>query len=72
MRGARVVEYAFGFLNEAVRLAEGGKQDVKIEGVSYVINFRKELESEIRATSLDAVIERLERDAGIKQPATDE
>ena len=39
--------------------------DVKIEGVSYVINFRKELESEIRATSLDAVIERLERDAGI-------
>ena len=46
--------------------------DVKIEGVSYVINFRKELESEIRATSLDAVIDRLERDAGIKQPATDE
>lgn len=39
--------------------------DVKIEGVSYVINFRKELESEIRATSLDAVIERLERDAGL-------
>ncbi len=39
--------------------------DVKIEGVSYVINFRKELESEIRATSLEAVIARLERDAGI-------
>jgi phospholipid transport system substrate-binding protein len=39
--------------------------DVKIEGVSYVINFRKELESEIRATSLDAVIDRLERDAGL-------
>jgi phospholipid transport system substrate-binding protein len=39
--------------------------DVKIEGISYVINFRKELESEIRATSLDAVIERLERDAGL-------
>lgn len=39
--------------------------DVKIEGISYVINFRKELESEIRATSLEAVIERLERDAGL-------
>ena len=39
--------------------------DVKIEGVSYVINFRKELESEIRATSLEAVIKRLERDAGL-------
>jgi phospholipid transport system substrate-binding protein len=38
--------------------------DVKIEGISYVVNFRKELESEIRSTSLDAVIERLEREAG--------
>lgn len=37
--------------------------DVKIEGVSYVINYRKELESEIRSTSLDAVINRLEREA---------
>ena len=39
--------------------------DVKIVGVSDVINFRKELESEIRATSLEAVIQRLERDAGL-------
>ena len=38
--------------------------DVKIEGISYVINYRKELESEIRSTSLDAVIDRLEREAG--------
>ena len=36
--------------------------DVQIEGVSYVVNYRKELESEIRNTSLDAVIERLEND----------
>lgn len=42
--------------------------DVKIEGVSYVINFRKELESEIRATNLEAVIQRLERDAGLVAP----
>ena len=39
--------------------------DVKIEGVSYVVNYRKELDSEIRSTSLEAVIERLEREAGI-------
>lgn len=39
--------------------------DVKIEGVSYVVNYRKELESEIRATSLEDVIVRLERDAGL-------
>jgi phospholipid transport system substrate-binding protein len=38
--------------------------DVKIEGISYVMNYRKELESEIRSTSLDAVINRLEREAG--------
>lgn len=37
--------------------------DVTIEGVSYVRNFRAELDSEIRGSSLDAVIERLEREA---------
>ena len=39
--------------------------DVKIEGVSYVINYRKELDAEIRASSLEKVIQRLETDAGI-------
>jgi len=39
--------------------------NVVVEGVSYVLNFRAELESEIRASSLEAVIERLEREAGI-------
>ena len=34
--------------------------DVTIEGISYVRNFRTELNAEIQATSLDAVIERLE------------
>ena len=34
--------------------------NVVIEGVSYVRNFRAELDSEIRSSSLDAVIERLE------------
>ena len=37
--------------------------DVTIEGVSYVRNFRAELDSEIRAGSLDGVIARFERDA---------
>jgi phospholipid transport system substrate-binding protein len=39
--------------------------NVVIEGVSYVRNFRAELDSEIRRSSLDAVIERLEGEAGI-------
>ena len=39
--------------------------DVKIEGVSYVVNYRKELDSEIKSTSLEAVIQRLEREAGM-------
>lgn len=37
--------------------------NVVIEGISYVRNFRAELDSEIRASSLDAVIQRLEREA---------
>ena len=39
--------------------------NIVIEGVSYARNFRAELDSEIRRSSLNAVIERLEREAGI-------
>lgn len=39
--------------------------DVHIEGVSYIINYRKEMDSEIRGSSLEQVIARLEREAGI-------
>ena len=39
--------------------------NVVIEGVSYIRNFRTEIDSEIRSTSLEAVIERLEGEAGI-------
>jgi len=39
--------------------------DVTIEGVSYIRNFRAELDSEIRSSSLAAVIERLEKEATI-------
>lgn len=38
--------------------------NVKVEGVSYVSNYRTELDSEIRASSLQAVIDRLESEAG--------
>jgi phospholipid transport system substrate-binding protein len=38
--------------------------NVIIEGVSYVRNFRAELDSEIKASGLDAVIARLESEAG--------
>ena len=37
--------------------------NVVIEGVSYVRNYRTELDAEIRSTSLDAVIARLEDEA---------
>jgi len=40
--------------------------DVHIEGVSYIINYRKEMESEIRGSSLEDVIVRLEEEAGIR------
>lgn len=39
--------------------------DVTIEGVSYIRNFRAELDSEIRSTSLEQMIERYESEAGI-------
>jgi phospholipid transport system substrate-binding protein len=39
--------------------------DVKIEGVSYIRNFRTELDLEVRSSSLAAVIDRLENEAGI-------
>lgn len=49
-----------------VNTKEGWRMfDVKIEGVSYIVNYRKEFHAEIRRTSLDQVIERLETAAGL-------
>lgn len=39
--------------------------NIVIEGISYVRNYRAEMDSEIRGSSLEAVIERLEGEAGI-------
>lgn len=45
--------------------------NVVIEGISYVRNFRAELDSEIRKSSLNTVIERLEGEAGIERMVDD-
>lgn len=42
--------------------------DVRIEGISYVRRFRTEFNSEIQATSLEAVIDRLQEEAQAQQP----
>jgi len=39
--------------------------NVVIEGVSYIRNYRAELDSEIQSSSLEAVIERLEKEADV-------
>lgn len=44
--------------------------DVTIEGISYIRNFRTEINSEIQATSLDAVIARL-NNAAASTPASE-
>jgi len=47
-----------------VRREDGWKVfDIIVEGISYVRNFRSELAAEIRSSSLDAVIARLQKDA---------
>ncbi len=50
---------------DLVRRGEEWKMfNVTIEGVSYIRNFRAEVDSEIRSSSLNAVIERLESETG--------
>ena len=54
--GAKVsVNYGFANRNDAWKMF-----DVTIEGISYIRNYRAELDAEIRSSSLDAVIVRLE------------
>lgn len=45
--------------------------DVNIEGISYVRNFRVEMNAEIQKSGLDAVIARLQRETGSGTPAGD-
>ena len=58
--GAKV-SVNYGFAN---RIDAWKMYDVTIEGISYIRNYRAELDAEIRLTSIDAVIERLEGDIG--------
>lgn len=51
-----------------VRRDDGWKvYDVTVEGISYVRNFRTELNAEIASKGLEAVIRRLEREAGLRE-----
>ena len=61
----RLESGAFAPVDYAFRKTEEGWKcfDVTVEGVSYVRNYRTELDAEIRSSSLDAVITRLEDEA---------
>lgn len=50
------VDYAF----RRSRAGDWKAYDVIIEGISYITNYRNQVAAEIQATSLDALIERLE------------
>jgi phospholipid transport system substrate-binding protein len=51
-----------------VRREDGWKvYDVTVEGISYVRNFRTELNAEISEKGVEAVIRRLEREAGLRE-----
>ena len=51
-------------VNYSMRLTDGGWKvfDVRIEGVSYVQNYRNQFNEEIAAKGIDAVITRLEKE----------
>ena len=61
------VHYGFAMRDEGWKMF-----DVSVEGISYVRNYRAEMESEIRATSLDAVISRLENNEVVASPGAGE
>ncbi len=51
-----------------VKREDGWKvYDVTVEGISYVRNFRTELNAEIASKGLETVIRRLEREAGLRE-----
>lgn len=54
--GFALVDYVF-------RMTEDGWKvfDVVVEGISYVVSFKNQIQQEVRANGLDAVIERLSR-----------
>jgi phospholipid transport system substrate-binding protein len=58
-------------LNYSLRNSDGGWRiyDVRIEGISYVQNYRSQFNAEINAIGIDAVIERLERDTQAAESA---
>lgn len=61
------VNYGFANREDAWKMF-----DVTIEGISYIRNYRAELDAEIKSSSLDAVIERLEREEGSSGAGSDD
>lgn len=53
-------------INYALRITEAGWKmyDVRIDGVSYIQNYRSQFDAEISARGIDAVIRRLETESG--------
>ncbi len=45
--------------------------DVRIDGVSYIQNYRSQFNAEINALGLDALIERLEQDVEVAEPVAE-
>jgi len=60
-------------VNYSMRNSSAGWRvyDVRIEGVSYIQNYRNQLNAEIRALGLDAVIERLQEEISVSGAAKD-
>ena len=58
-------------VNYSLRNTDAGWKayDVRIEGVSYVQNYRNQFDAEISAKGIDAVIERLENETAAKEIA---
>ena len=58
-------------VNYSMHLTKGGWRayDVRIEGISYVQNYRNQFSAEIGAKGIDAVIARLRAEAAAMNPA---
>lgn len=54
--GFALVDYVFRMTDEGWKFF-----DVVVEGISYVVSFKSQIQQEVRANGLDAVIERLSR-----------
>jgi phospholipid transport system substrate-binding protein len=61
-------------INYAMRETPGGWRiyDMRVDGVSYIQNYRSQFDAEITANGIEAVIQRLEADAAAAEVASEE